>query len=109
MAHGSTLIERNMSKTPFTCVSFGSPSEALGIVLLPGTLDAEAAVRITKFANLNPGGSVVISHMPDDVSDELYAIVQRNQYKLLMPDEVKAIFPTAVESRSPAHIIQNGG
>jgi hypothetical protein len=78
-----------MDRVPMTCVSFGDVGKPLGVVFIEGTHTADEAARLTAFMHLNPGGLVLVQHMPVDVVDEEYKAVRRNRNRLLSVEQVE--------------------
>jgi hypothetical protein len=86
-----------MSRVPMTVVSFSDGESALGLVVLDGEHDAETAARLTRFANLNPGGMVIAQRVPDSITDEDYERCRLARNRLLTTEQAKAVFPNSGE------------
>jgi len=75
-----------------TSISFGEEDRALGLLLIEGQHDAQTAARLAHFLNMNPGGAVVVQHMPLDLPEEKYQLVRKNRNRLLTEEEAKKLF-----------------
>jgi hypothetical protein len=81
-----------------TYCSFAVPETCLGVLILEGEHDPEAASKIAWGLKLNPGGQLMaISCMETDadVPPEVFEAMWENRNKLLTSQEARTLFDAA--------------